>query len=92
MDVRSEEVLALKEERLTGGLSEGVGEAVPEVETSGMATFPVVGVALSCEESLLGGDWLDLNSGLAKKSLILTNNGVATARFKYDRSFHETSG
>ena len=53
MDVCSEEVLALKEERLTGGLSEGVGEAVPDVETGGMSALTVERKGLTGEESLL---------------------------------------
>ena len=84
MDVGLAEVFTSEEERLAGGLGKDVGETITEVKSGGMAAFAVIGVALSCEESLLGGDWLDLNSGLAKQSLILADDGVATARLKND--------
>ncbi len=67
MDVGLAEVLASEEERLADGLGEGVGETITEIKSGGMATFAVVGVALSCEESLLFGDRINRNSRVAEK-------------------------
>ena len=62
MDVGLAEVVALEEEWLTGGLGEGVGEAITEIKAGGMAAFAVIGVALSCKESLFFGDRINRNS------------------------------
>jgi hypothetical protein len=82
LDVGLAEVFASEEERFACCPGKGVGKAIPKVKACGMAASAVVGVALSCEESLLERAWLDLNLGLAKESLILTDDGITTARFK----------
>ncbi len=67
MDVGLAEVFPSEEERLAGGLGEGVGEAITEIKAGGMATFAVVGVALTREEGLLFGDRINGNSRVAEK-------------------------
>jgi hypothetical protein len=60
------EILAIEEERFAGCPGQGVGETVTKVETSSMAAFAVVGVALASQESLLFGDRLDQDAGLSR--------------------------
>ena len=62
MDVGLAEVFTSEEERLAGGLGEGVGEAITEIKAGGMAAFAVIGVALSCKESLFFGDRINRKS------------------------------
>src|SRR5260370_28092843 len=56
LDVRSAELVAFEQKGFSARFCQGVGETVAEIEASGMAAFPVVGVGLAGQEGLLFGN------------------------------------
>src|SRR5215217_7116450 len=60
-DISPGEVVTLEEERQAAGLREGVGEAVGEVEASGMQAFAVTNECSPCLDCFGAADSFDLD-------------------------------
>src|SRR5712664_2612876 len=92
LDVRSAELVAFEQKGFSARFSQGVGETVAEIEASGMAAFPVVGVGLASQEGLLFGNRFDGNAGGAEKGVALAEALIAKATFRHNRGLNEGSG
>ena len=55
--------LPLKEEREAGGLGEGVGKAVTEIQSGGVMTLTEFAEGLPGDMGLFGVEWDNLDSG-----------------------------
>lgn len=91
-DIRSAEVLPLKQERLSGRLCERVSETIAEVQSGRMTAFPEVEKGLPRQVGVLDGDWLDDNLSAAKENIALTAGIRANLSFDHHCKLHKIGG
>ena len=89
-DIGETEICSLGEQRLAGGLGQGIGEAVTKIQRGGVAAFSVFAPGGAGEIGLFGVYGYDLEIGADDEEIELASSGFAATGFENDSSFEQS--
>jgi hypothetical protein len=91
-DIGETEICSFRQQRLAGGLGQGVRETVTKIQGRGMAAFSVFAPGGAGEVGLFGVYGYDLKIRADHEEVELASSGFAAADFENDSGFEHSGG